>query len=324
MNRKYNHDIEERAHRAYHRRMASGLLYDQPFQEGEIHPENGEAYEDIRDTIAHHEAAHAMMRRLLGMPATTIEITGDGGYCHGTGERINLLDNILYTLAGYVLELHCTDFDNDAELDEVIEELKQEKAADITDFMQIVSQHPELLGESQTPEDYLKEKMRETREMLSSNGYMIDNLADLLHWSGTVHARDVADSFDSAFKEEQRDAGYHLESLIEGDTENHDRKGHMHSIEDRAVRAYRRRMRHATVYRKPHPAVYLAEHNQFSYIILMDERGRSLATYRVKGDGGLTWLDLIPYDQFDEWLRFLKNVETTIAARKIECGQSKH
>jgi hypothetical protein len=51
--------------------------------------------------IAQHEAAHAVMRCLRGLPATAITARENGGLCAGTGDPIHPESELLVSLAGY-------------------------------------------------------------------------------------------------------------------------------------------------------------------------------------------------------------------------------
>jgi len=73
---------------------------------------------------ARHEAGHAVMRKIRGLPATAITVSFDdpgAGFCYGTGKTIRAEDALLVTLAGIAAECHClpvfidftkTDFDD--------------------------------------------------------------------------------------------------------------------------------------------------------------------------------------------------------------------
>jgi hypothetical protein len=75
-----------------------------------MHPvEESEESDDLLDATARHEAGHAVMRWILGLPATAISIEMDqpgNGFCAGTGKRIMLSpkDQALFALAGPVAE----------------------------------------------------------------------------------------------------------------------------------------------------------------------------------------------------------------------------
>ena len=62
---------------------------------------------------AKHEAAHAVMRWLLGLPATRLELHDTGGLCHGSGKLIETRDELLVTLAGFAWEAGYLLFDVD-------------------------------------------------------------------------------------------------------------------------------------------------------------------------------------------------------------------
>jgi hypothetical protein len=54
--------------------------------------------------IAAHEAGHAVMRRILGLRATRVWATEEGGMCEGTGLDIDPKSDLLVTLAGIAVE----------------------------------------------------------------------------------------------------------------------------------------------------------------------------------------------------------------------------
>lgn len=56
------------------------------------------------DIIAQHEAGHAVMRWLLGLPATKLTSSRDGGYCAGTGRPIPAHQELLLCVAGIAVE----------------------------------------------------------------------------------------------------------------------------------------------------------------------------------------------------------------------------
>ena len=58
-------------------------------------------------TIAEHEAAHAVMRWLRGLPATDVYVEETGGFTDGTGRRVDPENNVLVALAGFAWETGC-------------------------------------------------------------------------------------------------------------------------------------------------------------------------------------------------------------------------
>jgi hypothetical protein len=62
-------------------------------------------YSELRWTTARHEAGHAVMRWLRGLPATDVHVNEGYGLCEGTGEKCRGEDAILVTLAGIAAEL---------------------------------------------------------------------------------------------------------------------------------------------------------------------------------------------------------------------------
>lgn len=64
--------------------------------------------DELDAVTAEHEAAHAVMRWLRGMPATELTLgTPGNGSCAGTGGRARIEDRILFCLAGLASEVGC-------------------------------------------------------------------------------------------------------------------------------------------------------------------------------------------------------------------------
>jgi hypothetical protein len=59
------------------------------------------------NTICSHEAAHAVMRYLVGLPVTSIIANTEGGYCYGSGRPCSVQQSILSCLAGIAYEAGC-------------------------------------------------------------------------------------------------------------------------------------------------------------------------------------------------------------------------
>lgn len=60
------------------------------------------------ETVAWHEAGHAVMRWLSGWPATALIANEDGsGFCAGTGRRVGVSDHLRVMLAGPAAETGC-------------------------------------------------------------------------------------------------------------------------------------------------------------------------------------------------------------------------
>ena len=59
---------------------------------------------DDRDMISTHEAGHAVMRWLLGLPATEMLLHESGGLVRGTGRRSDSETQLLLALAGPAVE----------------------------------------------------------------------------------------------------------------------------------------------------------------------------------------------------------------------------
>lgn len=62
------------------------------------------ASEPVFLQIARHEVAHAVMRKIVSLPATRVTLHEDGGLCEGTGTRIKAYQAVLVSLAGLAWE----------------------------------------------------------------------------------------------------------------------------------------------------------------------------------------------------------------------------
>ena len=60
-----------------------------------------ETAEDITATTAQHEAGHAVMRSIVGLPATEVEANEKGGFCAGSGRKVGPWDVLPVALAGF-------------------------------------------------------------------------------------------------------------------------------------------------------------------------------------------------------------------------------
>ncbi len=60
--------------------------------------------EDITDATAYHEAVHAVMRWIVGLPATEVTAGRDGGHCGGTGRSVSAEGKLWVALAGFAVE----------------------------------------------------------------------------------------------------------------------------------------------------------------------------------------------------------------------------
>jgi hypothetical protein len=59
----------------------------------------------LLDATAVHEVGHAVMRWIVGWPATEVFADYGHGFCKGTGNRVLASDLLMVTLAGYAAEL---------------------------------------------------------------------------------------------------------------------------------------------------------------------------------------------------------------------------
>ena len=62
---------------------------------------------NLVEKTAKHEAAHAVMRWVLGMTPTPIELNPNGGCCFGSSATVQPQDQLLVTLAGFAWESGC-------------------------------------------------------------------------------------------------------------------------------------------------------------------------------------------------------------------------
>ncbi len=145
-----------------------------------------------RKVIAHHESGHAVMRWLVGFPATAIRFTEDGGLCEGTGRRVDPYENALVLLAGMVSETECLMRPADL-IQSHFQDLDEARALLAPEWMRCRGVEPD----GHTPQlysidEYLLHLFEQVRNKLSPHAIFIGQLADRLMQDRHVSARSVA------------------------------------------------------------------------------------------------------------------------------------
>jgi hypothetical protein len=157
-------------------------------------------------TVACHEAAHALMRWRMREPATRIELNDNGGFCHGTGRRINPESKLLIALAGFAWEsglgvLCHMDFDlcRGGDWDDAREILRTSPqlcfrlAGPLPNQGTLPSEKltlPEVVSED--IETALRRWFNQAREILKHDGDLIELIGERLEFARRLSAREVA------------------------------------------------------------------------------------------------------------------------------------
>lgn len=152
----------------------------------------------LKDMAATHEAGHAVMRWLLGLPATGLTAGEGVGFCAGTGDTIRADDAMKLSLAGYASQWGCVagkiDLKNEVAFSD-------DPANDFNEALRLLREHPRLKRiarvESGRPVyvddlESLQSHFDEVREMLFPFAEAIDNIAVPLGQEGTLSAKRVA------------------------------------------------------------------------------------------------------------------------------------
>jgi len=152
-----------------------------------------------REVTALHEAGHAVMRRLRGLPATNLWLFEPGvGFCEGTGKPVDPLSDILVALAGFAVEcgygLVALDF-------------AKAKTCDFDYARELLAGRPWMLlglaaNEELDPSQWLPVELtvdaalamyfeRACRELWPLED-LITRIGERLDWEGQLNARSVA------------------------------------------------------------------------------------------------------------------------------------
>jgi hypothetical protein len=147
---------------------------------------------DHRDLqkAAEHEAAHAVMRWVRGLPATQLWANEDGsGYCDGHPRRARHDDVPYVVLAGYVPEtgygLAVPDFATSKVAD-------FDRAREILESAEWLVGYDAEAGNQRSVEAALKEHFLYACDQLSEHIELVDAIADRLFESRRLSARTVA------------------------------------------------------------------------------------------------------------------------------------
>lgn len=126
---------------------------------------------------ARHEAGHAVMRKILGLPSTAISVdfsNPGNGICHGTGQKISWQDYLLFTLAGVAVECDYMPF---------IIDWETAATADLDDAKDILETNKwlcDINGDTMdffSPDEALKKWLSRASEMLHPYKKDINRLA---------------------------------------------------------------------------------------------------------------------------------------------------
>jgi hypothetical protein len=139
---------------------------------------------DLLENAACHEAGHAVMRWLVGLPATKLTISEDGsGFCEGTGKRVLVDDLLRVTLAGLAAEIGYGVIPLDWE---------RTRTADLYEALGLLARAPWLTPPSVDPNIALRDHFRAVCEELFPHAELVDDIARQLMEKREVSARAVA------------------------------------------------------------------------------------------------------------------------------------
>jgi len=136
-----------------------------------------------REGTAAHEAGHAVMRWLRGLPPTPISLVDDGdGCCRGTGQLYPAKDVLFVTLAGYAAE---SGFGvADVDLAGLCDDFNYART--------ILRSARELTRGDETAGEALERYFARTCELLRPHAEVIETLQRMLIADGIVSADAVA------------------------------------------------------------------------------------------------------------------------------------
>jgi hypothetical protein len=151
-----------------------------------------------KSLLAEHEVAHAVMRKLVDLPATKVWIDGEEGMCEGTGEIIGNEEALLVTLAGIASELPTPSFRIDWE-DARFTFVDAGTAWDLVSKNQAlcVRGFPDRTVIIEDPVDTLHRWLARAVDMLEPHQQLIKEMGRILHDEGEISADSVADHLRS-------------------------------------------------------------------------------------------------------------------------------
>jgi hypothetical protein len=143
-------------------------------------------------TVCVHEAAHAVMRCLVGLPATRLSLSDNGGLCEGTGRVCDVRQMLPVLLAGMACEIgyglhRCgvdwqnTTFDDADKAREILNRCPQ---------LLVIIRDGEPVFES--VEAAMSRHLMQAGELLFPYALEIESLGLLLEQAGEMSARRVA------------------------------------------------------------------------------------------------------------------------------------
>jgi hypothetical protein len=139
------------------------------------------------ETVCGHEAAHAVMRRLIHLPCTAITANKHGGHCRGTGESCTDYQALMVTLAGYAYEAGCGLWEFDA---------GESRTEDFDFARKLIAERPNFRlsdsGDFESVERSLNRHLKRAGEMLFPYLGYVEHLGARLASARKLSARRVA------------------------------------------------------------------------------------------------------------------------------------
>lgn len=143
--------------------------------------------------LAQHEAAHAVMRWILWLPATEILINDEGGgMCKGSGKRISLDKDVLVSLAGPAWEAGCC-FTDSIDLDGTLnfqDLIDAEAVIDKCVHLRMLVDGNEMIEKS--TRESLRAWLKRAGELLFKHGDAVESIGARLEERRSLSAKSVA------------------------------------------------------------------------------------------------------------------------------------
>ena len=156
-------------------------------------PAGGSKMRKLLLVVARHEAGHAVMRKIRGLPVTAIAVDFDNpgaGFCYGTRKAIRGDDALLVLLAGPAAECRCLPF---------LIDFTKADTDDLRAAKMLLANSPVLCGFDPAtltripPDGALKSWMMKAAVMLFPWKPHIEKLAKkLVHSGGNLNSESVA------------------------------------------------------------------------------------------------------------------------------------
>lgn len=142
---------------------------------------------------ARHEAAHAVMKWVLGWPATELTAGAGEGLCAGSGRKVDVEEFLLVTLAGLVYECWYQLDDLDLTTSDTGDlRVAREIVADHEWLRPISSHHPDGTFTSLNVDEAVAHHLRRVSDLLDPYMDLIEAIGYRLEWAGRLSARTVA------------------------------------------------------------------------------------------------------------------------------------